>query len=345
MNFKAPDVGIDLGTSETRVYVRGRGIIISEPTIVAVDSANRRNVRAVGDEAKYLMGRTTESLSVVCPIRDGTIVDFDMTDMLIRYFLRKAIGASWLMKPRVLVSVPTGLPAVSRKAVLEATRVGSRAKKIYLVDKPLAAAIGSGLPFEEPTGSMVVDIGGGTTDVAIISLGGLVVSQSVPVGGTKMDEAIVNYLKREFRMLVSDRTAEDVKLDLASAMPLSEGRQVRIRGRDLLSGQATDVEFTAAQAYEALHEPCRAILAAIKWVLERTPPELAVDIMRNGIHLTGGGAQLFAMDQFIATELGIPVQVAREPEDCTALGLGHLVENLAGLTNWLADLNLDSQSE
>ena len=175
---------------------------------------------------------------------------------------------------------------------------------------------------------MVVDIGGGTTDVAVVSLGGLVVAQSVQVGGVKMDEAIINYIKREFNMLIGDRTAEDVKLDLASAMPLSEGRQVRIRGRDLLSPQAMDIEFTSAQAHEAIKEPCRAILAAIKWVLERTPPELAADIMRSGIHLTGGGAQLFAMDQFIATELGIPVLIAKEPEDCTVMGLGYLVENM-----------------
>jgi len=232
-----------------------------------------------------------------------------------------------VVKPKVVVSIPVGLPAVSRKAVTEAAQVAG-AKKVFLVEKPFAAAIGSGLPVYEPVGSMVVDIGGGTTDVAVVSLGGLVVAQSIQVGGVKMDEAIINYIKREFNMLIGDRTAEDVKLDLAAAMPLSEGRQVRIRGRDLLSPQAMDIEFTSAQAHEAIKEPCRAILAAIKWVLERTPPELAADIMRSGVHLTGGGAQLFAMDQFIATELGIPVLIAKEPEDCTIMGLGYLVENI-----------------
>ena len=327
MAFFAPEIGIDLGTSNTVVYVRGRGIVISEPTMVVIDSGNKRNVRAVGDEAKFLMGRTSEALTVVKPIKNGSIADFDLTEMLLRYFIRKAIGVSHVVKPKVVVSVPANLPAVARKAVSEAAEIAG-AKTVYLIEKPFAAAIGSGLPVYEPVGSMVVDIGGGTTDVAIVSLGGIVVAQSVQVGGTKMDEAIINYIKREFNMLIGDRTAEDVKIDLATAMPLVEGRQVRIRGRDLLSPQAMDIELTYAQAYEALREPCRAILAAIKWVLERTPPELAADIMRGGIHLTGGGAQLFAMDQYIATELGIPVLIAKEPEDCTVMGLGYLVENI-----------------
>ena len=327
MAFFAPDIGIDLGTSNTVVYVRGRGIVISEPTMVVVDSGNKRSVRAVGDDAKFLLGRTSDALTVVRPIRGGSISDFDMTEMVLRYFMRKAIGVSHVVKPKVVVSIPAGLPAVARKAVSEAAEIAG-AKTVYLIEKSFAAAIGSGLPVYEPVGNMVVDIGGGTTDVAVVSLGGLVVAQSVQVGGVKMDEAIINYIKREFNMLIGDRTAEDVKLDLASAMPLSEGRQVRIRGRDLLSPQAMDIEFTSAQAHEAIKEPCRAILAAIKWVLERTPPELAADIMRSGIHLTGGGAQLFAMDQFIATELGIPVLIAKEPEDCTVMGLGYLVENM-----------------
>ena len=332
MAFFAPEIGIDLGTSNTVVYVRGRGVVISEPTMVVIDSNNKRNVRAVGDEAKFLMGRTSEALTVVKPIKNGSIADFDLTEMLLRYFIRKAIGVSHVVKPKVVISVPAGLPAVHRKAVTEAAEIAG-AKTVYLIEKPFAAAIGSGLPVYEPVGSMVVDIGGGTTDVAIVSLGGIVVAQSVQVGGAKLDEAIINYIKREFNMLIGDRTAEDVKIDLATAMPLVEGRQVRIRGRDLLSPQAMDIEFTSAQAYEAIKEPCRAIIAAIKWVLERTPPELAADIMRGGIHLTGGGAQLFAMDQFIATELGIPVLIAKEPEDCTVMGLGYLVENMQLLTS------------
>lgn len=332
MAFFAPDIGIDLGTSNTMVYVRGRGIVISEPTIVVTDANNRRNVRAVGDEARYLLGRTTASLAAILPMRSGTIADFDMTECLIRYFIRKAIGVSHVFKPKVVVAVPCSLEAVARKAVEEAAHVAG-AKQVFLIEKPFAAAIGSGLPVYEPVGSMVVDVGGGTTDAAIVSLGGLVVAQSIQVGGSKMDEAIASYIKRESNMLISAKAAEDVKLDLGTAMPLSETRKVRIRGKDTLFSTAKDIEFTSAQCYEALKEPCMAILAAIKWVLERTPPELSADIMRSGIHLTGGGSQLFALDQYIATELGIPVLLAKEPMDCTVMGLGYLVENMQLLSS------------
>lgn len=327
MHMFAPDIGIDLGSSNTLVYEKKRGIVISEPTLVVVNSSNRRQVQAVGDEARRQLGRTDASKTVIRPIRNGMIADFDMTALLIKYFIRKAIGVSNVVKPKVVISVPAGMDDVNRKAITEAVRL-SGVKKVYLVEKPFAAALGSSLPVYEPVGSMVVDIGGGTTDVAVVSLGGLVVSQSIPVGGTKMDEAIINHIKREFKMLIGDRTAEDVKIDLASAMPLTEDRKVRIRGRDLLSPQAMDIEYTSRQAYQAVHEPCKAIIAAIRWVLERTPPELAADVMRTGIHLTGGVAQLYAMDQFIATELGIPVLIAKEPSDCTALGLGYIVENM-----------------
>ena len=327
MHFFAPDIGIDLGSSNTLVYVKKRGIVISEPTLVVVNSANRRQVQSVGDEARRELGRTNASKTVIRPIRNGMIADFDMTALLIKYFIRKAIGVSNVVKPKVVVSVPAGMDDVNRKAITEAIRL-SGVKKVYLVEKPFAAALGSSLPVYDPVGSMVVDIGGGTTDVAVVSLGGLVVSQSIPVGGSKMDEAIINHIKREFKMLIGDRTAEDVKTDLASAMPLTEDRKVRIRGRDLLSPQAMDIEYTSRQAYQAIHEPCKAIIAAIRWVLERTPPELSADVMRTGIHLTGGVAQLYAMDQFIATELGIPVLIAKEPADCTALGLGYIVENM-----------------
>ena len=275
-----------------------------------------------------MLGRTNDSRTIIRPIRNGAIADFDMTSLLLKYFMRKAIGVSNVVKPKVVISVPAGLDDVNRKAITEAVRLAG-AKKVYLIEKPFAAALGSSLPVYDPIGSMVVDIGGGTTDAAVVSLGGLVVSQSIPVGGAKkMDEAIINHIKREFNMLIGDRTAEDVKIDLASAMPVSEDRSVRIRGRDLLSPQAMDIEYTSRQAYMAVHEPCRAIVAAIRWVLERTPPELAADVMRTGIHLTGRVAQLYAMDQFIASELGIPVLIAKEPGDCTALGLGYIVENM-----------------
>ncbi len=326
MPFVAPDVAIDLGTSNTLVYVRSRGVVISEPTVVVVSTQDKRMVRAVGDEAKFLLGRTRDSLSAVMPIRYGAISDFDAAVVLVHYFLRKAIGSSFLVKPRVLVAVPSGLSAISRKAITEAVKEAG-AKKVILVEKSLAAAIGCMLPVYDPTGSMVVDIGGGTTDTAIVSLGGIVVSQSIQVGGSRMDDAIVAYLKKNSSMLIGDRTAEEVKIDLASALPASENRYVHIRGRDLLSAHAMNVEFSSAQAYEAITEPCMAILASVKWVLERTPPELAADIMRGGIHLCGGGSQLTALDQFIGQQTGIPVFLAREPEDSTVIGLGHILEN------------------
>ena len=330
MHFRTPDIGIDLGTSNTMLYVDRRGIVISEPSLVVVEGSNRRQIQSVGDEAAHASGRTKDTQMVIHPIRNGMIADFDMTALMIKYFLRKAVGVSNVLKPRVVISVPAGMDDINRKALTEAVRV-SGIKKVYLMEKPFAAALGSELPVYDPVGSMVVDIGGGTTDVAGISLGGLVVSQSIPVGGQKMDEAIINHIKREFKMLIGDRTAENVKLDLGSAMPLTEDKRVRIRGRDLLTPQGMEIQYTGQQAYQAIHEPCKAIVNAIRWVLERTPPELASDILRTGIHLTGGGAQLYAMDQYIATELGIPVLIAKEPGDCTALGLGYIVENMTML--------------
>ena len=327
MHFFAPDIGIDLGSSNTQVYVKKRGIVISEPTLVVVSGTNKKQVQSVGDEARRVLGRLNDSKTVIRPIRNGAIADFDMTALLLKYFMRKAIGVSNVVKPKVVISVPAGLDDVNRKAITEAVRLAG-AKKVYLIEKPFAAALGSSLPVYDPIGSMVVDIGGGTTDAAVVSLGGLVVSQSIPVGGQKMDEAIINHIKREFKMLIGDRTAENVKLDLGSAMPLTEEKRVRIRGRDLLTPQGMEIQYTSQQAYQAIHEPCKAIVNAIRWVLERTPPELAADILRTGIHLTGGGAQLYAMDQYIATELGIPVLVARNPMDCTIQGLGHIVQNI-----------------
>ncbi len=330
LQILAPTIGLDAGTCNTAVYVRRRGIVVSEPTLLVRDLSHRSSRPYAGDDAEVLLGRTGPTLQAIRPIRNGCISDFDMTGAFLRYIIHKAIGPSHLGKPKVIVSVPAGMSDVNRRAMVEAVKHNGGGK-VYLVDKPMVAALGSNLPVYEPQGSMVVDIGGGTTDIAVVSLGGLVVSQSIPVGGVKMDEAIINHIKKEFNMLIGERTAEDVKKDLATAMPLSEERSVRIRGRDLLSPQAMEIEYTSAQAYTAVQEPCKAILAAIKWVLERTPPELAGDIMRTGIHLTGRVAQMYAMDQFISTKLGIPVMVDSEPGDCTAMGLGYLVENMTTL--------------
>ena len=331
MPFTAPDIGIDLGTSNTSVYVSGRGIVISEPTTVVVERENRHTVRAVGDEARFLYGRSPEKLMTISPIRNGQVSDFDMTQLMLKYFLRKAIGISYLGKPRAIVSVPCGLDDISRKALTEAVRLAG-ARHVFLIEKPFAGAIGSGLPVYDPVGTMVVDIGAGTTDVAVIALGGLVVSQSVPMGGERMDEALMNYLKRECNIIVGRNTAENVKKDLATAIPLEEPRSILVRGINQLNTSAGTVQFTSTQAWEAVKEPCEAILKAIRWVLERTPPELCADIMRSGIHLTGGGSMLFALDQYISEKLDIPVLLARDPGDCCILGIGYLTENIQLVT-------------
>ena len=327
MPIKAPDVAIDLGTTNTMFYVHRKGIVINEPTLVVAETRDRRLVRAVGDEALYLLGRTKDTMTAIRPIKDGVIADFDATEVMLRYFMRKAIGSSHLVKPRVLVSIPTSLDGVSRKAVREAVTVAG-AKEVIFVEKPLAAAIGSGLPVYDPIGSMVVDVGGGTTDTAVIALGGVVVAQSIKVGGERMDGAVIDYLKKNSSVLISDKTAEDLKKELACATPVvGENTAAHVRGFDLLAARVMDVEFSAAQAHDAITEPCMAIIASIRWVLERTPPELAADIMRSGIHLTGAASQLLGLDKLIATQLGIPVLMAREPGDATIMGLGYLIEN------------------
>lgn len=327
MHFKAPDIGLDLGTCNTVVYVKNEGIVISEPTLVISRRGDKKPI-AVGEDAQRMYGRTSDAEIAIHPIRNGMIANYDATVLLLRAFISKAVGESNLVKPRLVMSIPSEIDEVNRKALTAAVRACGL-KKVYLIEKPLAAAIGAGLSVFEPEGCMVVDVGGGTTEVAVVSLGGLVVSQSIPVGGVKMDEAIVNHIKHEFKMLIGAKTAEDVKLDLASALPQENGSSVRIRGRDLLSPSALEIDYTAQQAYGAVREPCRAILTAIKWVLERTPPEPASDIMKNGIYLTGRAAQLYALDQYIANELNIQVILAKDPGDCTVLGLGYIVENLA----------------
>ena len=327
MGFVARDLGVDLGTSNTQVYVRHKGIVINEPTIAVVESNNERKIRAVGTDAKIMLGRTTTGIIAVRPLREGVITDFDMTVSLIQYFTHKAIGSSYLVKPRLFLSYPCSISPVERRAVVEAAKyAGSR--KIYMVEKAFASALGCGLPVFDANGCMVVDIGGGTTDVAVISLGGIVISHSIRVGGVKMDEAIINFIKREFNILIGDRTAEEIKLDLGKALPsTNDERRARIRGRDIVTNLPRVTEINSSQIYRALQEPCQAIFNAIKWVLERTPPELAADVMHNGIYLTGGSSLLYGLDQMIASSLGIPVLLARDPMDCAALGLGHVIEN------------------
>lgn len=327
MPIWAPDVGIDLGTETTSVYVRGRGIIINEPTLVVLDAENRKVVRAVGDEAAFMIGRNPEKLIPVYPIRNGQVSDFDITEMMLKYFIRKAIGVSYLGRPRIIVSVPCGLDDVNRKAITEAIRLAG-GKHVFLIEKPFASAIGTGLPVYDPVGNLVVDIGAGTTDIAVISIGGLVVSQSIQIGGNRIDQAISDYLKRDCNIIVSPQTAENIKKDLASALPLEEPRSILVRGISQLNTAASTIHFSSEQAQKAVSGPCNAIAKAIRWVLERTPPELSADIMKGGIHLTGDGSRLFALDRFLSENLGIPVLLARDPGDCCILGIGYLTENI-----------------
>ncbi len=329
MAIVAPDIGIDLGTANTQIYVKKKGIVINEPSLLVADREGRHTVRAIGEEARVMLGRTSADVSAVWPMSDGMIRDFDMTQAMLHFFVRKAIGVSRLVKPRAIMTIPCRVSPIERRAVKKAAvYAGIRENQLRLVEKPFAAAVGSGLPVFEPVGSMVVDIGGGTTEAAVISLGGIVVSRSIRMGGVKMDEAIIAYVKRKFNMLIGERTAEDVKMALGSALPMKEERRVLVRGRDMITNLPQTAEISSAQVYEALSAPCEAILAAIQHVLERTPPELAGDVLKSGIHLTGGGAQLFALDQYIASELDMPVLLAKDPMSCAALGAGHLADNI-----------------
>ncbi len=337
MGFVAQDLGIDLGTSNTQVYVRRKGIVVTEPTIVVLDVETRKKKRnerknaerivsAVGDDAKIMLGRESQGIMAVRPVREGVITDFDMAIIVLEFFIHKAIGASYIVKPNLFLSYPCSVSSIERRAVAEAGKAaGSR--HVHLVEKPLVAAIGSGLPVFEPRGCMIVDIGGGTTDIAVISLGGIVISYSFRVGGGKIDEAITNFVKQEFGILVGERTAEEVKLDLGAALPLRDERHARIRGRDTATNLPQTTEMTSSQIYEAIQEPCMAILDGIKYVLERTPPELAADIMLDGIHITGGGAMLYGIDQMISSELGLAVMLAKNPLECAAQGLGNLIDH------------------
>lgn len=328
MGIVARDIGLDLGTSNTQVFVKHKGVVISEPSFVVVDG--QRKVKAVGEDARQMMGHITEGVIAIRPLREGVITDFNMTRLMIEYFIHSAIGRSYLFKPKVFLSYPCAVTPIERRALGEAAKAAG-ARKIYMAEKPLLSALGSGLPVMDPVGCMVVDIGGGTTDVAVISLGGVVIDHSIRVGGVKMDEAIANYIKQEYNILIGDRTSEDVKLNLGAALPLKTERKIKVRGRDLVTNLPQIVDISSSNVYEAIHEPTLAILDAIKWVLERTPPELAADIMKNGIYLTGGGSQLYGMDQLIASELGIPVLLSKTPQETAILGLGDVINNLESL--------------
>ena len=330
------DIGIDLGTANTLVYMRGKGIIIREPSVVAVDVKYDR-VRYVGQEAKDVIGRTPGSIKAVRPLKDGVIADFDITTSMLQEFIKKALKGRAFTKARVIICIPSGVTAVERRAVKEATQ-NAGAKRVSIIEEPMAAAIGAGLPVAEPTGSMIVDIGGGTSEVAVISLGGIVTSRSVRVAGDEFDSSIINYIKKKYNLLIGERTAENIKMVIGSAYPYADNEPVMdIKGRNLMNGLPENITVTSEEIRSALSEPLRNVIEAIKITLEKTPPELAADIIDQGIMLAGGGALLKGLDLLVNHETGMPVKIAERPLDCVADGTGAVLENIDKLVDVLDD--------
>lgn len=333
MSFIGRDMAVDLGTANTLVYVRGRGIVLNEPSVVAVNQ-DTGAILAVGIEAKRMIGRTPGNIVAIRPLKDGVIADFDTTERMLRYFIQKVHRRRYLAKPRIVVCVPSGITGVEQRAVKDAGYAAG-ARKVYIIEEPMAAAIGAGLPIHEPTGNMVVDIGGGTTEVAVISLGGIVTSQSIRVGGDELDEALVAYVKKEFQLALGERTAEEIKIQLGSAYPLEQELRAEIRGRDLVTGLPKTVIISTEQIRKAIEEPVQAIVDAVKVTLDRTPPELSSDLMEQGIVLTGGGALLNGIAARLEMETNMPIIVANDPLNCVALGSGMCLEELETFSRML----------
>ena len=331
LGLLSSDLAIDLGTANTLVYVSGRGIVLAEPSVVAIQTLKgKRQVLAVGEEAKQMLGRTPGSIEAIRPLRDGVIADFEVAEEMIKHFIRKVHNRRSFVSPQVIVCVPSGSTAVERRAIQESAE-SAGARRVFLIEEPMAAAIGAGLPVTEPTGSMVVDIGGGTTEVAVLSLGGIVYSRSVRIGGDRMDEAIMSYIRRNHNLLIGEATAERIKLTIGSAYPPprdGEQRAMPIRGRDLMNGVPREITLTEAQIAEALAEPVGAIVEAVVTALENTAPELAADIVDKGIMLTGGGALLRNLDHMLRYATGLPISIAEDPLSCVALGTGRCLEEM-----------------
>ena len=323
------DLAIDLGTANTLVYAKGRGIVSSEPSVVALQADGRGvdRVRAIGKEAKGMLGRTPGSIRAVRPLKDGVIADFEIAEAMLRYFIQRAHNRSTLLRPRIVISVPSGITEVEKRAVRESA-LSASAREVYLLDEPMAAAIGAGLPITEPSGNMIVDIGGGTTEVAVISMAGIVYANSARVGGDKMDEAILSYIKRKYNLLIGERTAEQVKIEIGTAYPLDEDRSMIVKGRDLVAGVPKTIEVNTEDAREALAEPVNAIVEATKTALERTPPELSADIADKGIVLTGGGALLTNLDVLLREETGLPIMLAEDPFTAVVMGCGRCLDDI-----------------
>lgn len=320
------DLGIDLGTATTLVFARGEGIILCEPSVVAINKDNNRAL-AFGNEAKSMLGRTPANIVAVRPMRDGVIADFEITEMMLRHFINKSHNRSAFVRPRIVVGVPSGITGVEKRAVLDAA-MHAGAREAYLVEEPMAAAIGANLPVSEAQGSMIVDIGGGTTEVAVLALGGIVVSKSIRVAGDEMDEAIVAHCRKNYNLLIGERTAEQIKIDIGSAYPLPEEKTIEVRGRDLVTGLPKTLTLTSSEIRDALAEPVATVVDAVRMTLEKTPPELAADIMDRGIVMAGGGSLLRGLDKYLAQETDMSVYVVDDPVSCVAYGTGKILEEI-----------------
>jgi len=320
------DLAIDLGTANTLIYSRGQGIVLNEPSVVAIDISDGRPV-AVGLEAKRMVGRTPGRIKTIRPLKDGVIADFEVCEKMLRFFIQKVHASRW-SKPRMVICVPSGITGVEQRAVQDAAEYAGARKPVHIIEEPMAAAIGADMPVHEPSGNMIVDIGGGTTEVAVISLGGIVTAQSVRVAGDELDDAIMQYVKKEFSLAIGDRTAEEIKIHMGSAWPLDEELTADIRGRDLISGLPRTVPLTTEQVREALAEPLSAFVDAVKTTLDKTPPELAADIMEQGIMVTGGGALLAGINRRLAHETGMPIKIAHDPLYSVVIGSGRALENI-----------------
>ena len=327
-NFFSSDVGIDLGTANTLVFVRGAGIVLDEPSVVAVEVATGK-VLAIGRAAKEMLGRTPGEINAIRPLKDGVIADFEITEKLLSDFIRRVVKKRYLMKPRIIISVPSGITEVEKRAVRDSAE-NAGAREVFLIQEPMAAAIGVGLPVEAPSGSMVIDVGGGTSEIAVIALYGIVNNISIRIGGDEMDEAIVSYLKKNYNLLIGERTAEKIKIAIGSAFPLEEEETIEIKGRDLVAGVPKTMKLSSVQVREALAEPVDAIVEAVRQALELTPPELSSDILDRGIIVTGGGALLRGLDKRLRQETNLPVIVADDPLTCVARGTGKVMEDLQG---------------
>ena len=334
--FGSLDIGVDLGTANVYVYIKGKGIVLREPSVVAIDRDSNK-ILAIGEEARRMLGRTPGNIIAIRPLREGVIADYDTTESMLRHFIQKVAGQSFFFKPRIMVCIPSGVTTVEKRAVLEAA-VQAGARKTFLIEEPLAAAMGAGLVISEACGSMVVDIGGGTTDVAVLSLGGIVVSKSTRIGGDKLDDALTRYVKKEYNILIGERTAEDIKINIGTVYPTGRNETMEIRGRDLVSGLPKTVRITSAETREAMAEPISLIVECVKSVLEKTPPELAADIVDRGIVLTGGGSLVHGLDLLINQETGIATYLADDPLSCVALGTGKALDALESLQDSLTTL-------